>query len=188
MRVVAVIAGCALLAACAGLPAPDTQPVAPPAGENFELTGRLSVKYEDKGFSGALRWKHEGSRDDLALASPLGQTLAQVVSDADGARLTTSENKLYRAASVERLAREALGWELPLAGLRYWVLGKTIPGVAVNSPERDSHNRLTGFVQDAWQVRVTDYLPVERGSSPARMQMGYGSVEIRLVIDDIKTQ
>src|SRR5262249_13532629 len=111
--------------------------------------------------------------------------VAQLSSDAGGARLVTSENKTYSAPSIEQLAREALGWELPLVGLRYWVLGQTAPGAPVSAAERDAQGRLTRFVQNSWQVQITSYA----GAYPSRMQMNYGgNLEIRLAIDEIKPQ
>ena len=192
MRVVtvSVLVPCVLAALLTGCAEQPRAPVAPPPPgvQAFNLTGRLSVRYEDKNFSGGLRWQHRDDGDELAFTSPLGQTIAQLSSGAGGARLLTSENKLYRAPSVEQLVRETLGWELPLTGLSHWVLGRTMPGATVNAPERDADDRLTGFVQDAWRVHIAAYAPRERGSFPSRMQLSYGDLEIRLVIDALKAE
>ena len=189
LSICAVSVGLAL-AACASLP-PGTPgvPAQLPVGGNFDLAGRLAVRYEDKGFSGSLRWQHRDTGDVLALGSPLGQTVAQLTSDGSGAQLITSDQKRYSAVNVETLVRQALGWELPLTGLSHWALGNPVPGDAITVQERDAQGRLVRFVQNAWQVQISSYAAPERGGGPARMQLDYGNnLEIRLVIDDLKTE
>src|ERR1043166_18025 len=191
VRVSLLCSGAALaLAGCASLTPPDTSgpSAGVPAGSSFELAGRLSVKYEEKGFSGNLRWQHKDAADFVTIASPLGQTAAQLSSDAQGAQLITADRKVYYALSIEALVKEALGWELPITGLSYWALGHPAPGTPVNVRERDAQGRLSHFVQDSWEVSITSYAAAEGGARPARMQLNYGNnLEIRLAIDELKT-
>lgn len=154
----------------------SAEPLAP-----FDLTGRISVRHEDKGFSGNVRWQARETTDDLWLGSPLGQVMAQLHRDAGGAVLTTAEQRQYRAASLEGLARDALGWALPVASLRYWVSGRLAPDADARILERDAAGRPVLYVQHAWSVRITDH--AEGTARPRRLQLHYGDLEVRLVID-----
>lgn len=169
------------VAACATL-APDSRipPVASPA---FDLSGRVLASYDGRAFSSGVRWQHAPGRDEIWLLSPVGQTLAYIVSEPDGATLTAADQKQYRAASVERLTRQALGWELPLALLQHWVLGQPAPSSAPDAVGRDADERLAGLTQDGWRIAFVNYPRAEHGGLPRRLDLSSGAYEIRLVID-----
>jgi len=163
----------AFLAACAAGPA-----VAPvPA---FDLTGRVAVRFQDRGFASAVRWKQNGGSDEIWLTAPLGQTIAYLQADAEGAMLTAADQKQYRASSIESLTRSALGWRFPVAGMRYWVLGQPAPGMVLAAVERNAAGRITRFIQDDWQVAF-NY--AAKSLAPSRLEIIGSDAKIRFVID-----
>ena len=60
----------------------------------------------------------------------------------------------------EALLREHIGWSFPLQGLRYWVLGVTTPGAAVEALEFDPQGRPAHFVQSGWRIVYRRYVGV----------------------------
>ena len=106
------VAAVVLLAACAESPQRRID-----AGPAFELAGRIAVRQQDKGFTSALRWKRAAGRDELWLTTPLGQTVGYLEADANGATLTASDQRQYRASSIESLTRSAFGWRFPVDGV-----------------------------------------------------------------------
>lgn len=178
-----------LLSACAELPAPPETSVFPArmvsaeAIGAFRLTGRIAVKHDGQGFSGTLRWEHDARRDEVLLQSPLGQGVARIVRDAAGVALTDADGRVYRAATVEALTREVLGWQLPLDGLEHWVLGRAAPESAARRIVGDD-GRLARLIQDGWQVDFERYQPVQGAVLPGRLEAAYGNdMAVRLVID-----
>ncbi len=170
----------ALLAACAALaPSPEV----PRAPVRFDLLGRVAVTYDGRAFSSNVRWLHAPERDEIWLLTPTGQTLAYIVDDAGGATLTGTDQKQYRARNVESLTRQALGWELPLTRLGYWVRGEAAPGAVPADAERDERSRLAALTQDGWRIAFAHYPPGEQGGLPRRLDLASGANEIRLVID-----
>lgn len=169
-----------IVAACATLPEP---PVIPAAPAPFDLSGRVLVSYDGHAFSSGVRWLHAAGRDEISLLSPVGQTLAYIVGEADGATLTAADQKQYGAASVESLTRQALGWELPLASLQYWVQGQPAPFGAPGVADRDAGQRLTALTQNGWRIVFVNYPPAEHGGLPRRLDLSSGAQQIRLVID-----
>ena len=167
----------ALLAACAGMAPPQPVQNAPA----FELAGRIAVRYQGRGFSSSLRWKQAAGRDEIWLTAPLGQTIAYLEADADGATFTGADQRQYRAGSIENLTNSAFGWRFPVAGMRYWVLGQPATGMAVASVERDEAGRIVRIKQDEWEVTL---VYVDAGKAPSRLEMINGDVAIRFVIDD----
>ena len=131
-----VTSGCAaiVLAACATT-APTSMSQAPVGAyrDVIDLAGRLSVNYEKDGkpetLSGKFNWSQKGERIDVALASPLGQTLAKISVTPDSATLTQTDQAPRVAKDINSLTAQALGWSLPVAGLRDWLQGyATAPG------------------------------------------------------------
>jgi len=175
----AVVALTGWLSACAVF-----GPELPPASDApFDLIGRVAVNYEGRAFSSGVRWQRAAGHGELWLLSPLGQTLAHIASDSTGATLTGSDQKQYRAASVETLTRQGLGWELPLSRLTWWVRGEPVPGTQPAAAERDERGRLTLLDQDGWRVAYLYYPPGEQGGLPRRLDLKSGAQEIRLLID-----
>lgn len=169
----------ALLGACAGNPLATV----PANTVGFDLAGRMSVRYQERAFSSALRWKQGAAQDEIWLNTPLGQTLAYLQDSRDGATLTTTEQKQYHAQSIEALTQSAFGWRFPLAGLRYWVFGQPAPGAAHTGLVRDSANRVTAFTQADWQVAFEYPNPSE--PRPSRLDLTGSDAHIRLVIDNL---
>lgn len=174
-RLCAVAALGVLLAACAGLPVPPSE--APPA---FTLQGRVVIKGRDTAFSSGLRWQASPDEDELWLNAPLGQTLGHLKRDGSGAALTTADQTVYRAGSIESLTRRAFGWELPVDGLRWWVIGRAAPAPAATEAGRDARGRLVSVVQGGWRVKL-DY--DGEATQPLRLQAMKPDAEIRLAID-----
>ena len=180
MSVVRAFAGAVsavLLTACITV-APDPRPVPAP----FDVVGRVLISGEGRAFSSSLRWLHETTEDELWLMSPVGQTLAHIVADATGAILTTPDLQEYRAISVDSLTRRALGWSLPLSGLRYWIQSMPAPGANVTVSNRDSAGRLSLLEQDGWSIRYS-YPDAPSAVLPRRLDLTRNGQQIRLVID-----
>ena len=168
---------CALILSACATVAPRVI-VAPP----FELTGRIVVRYQDRGFSSSLRWTQAGVRDDIRLIGPLGQTVARLEADAQGATLTATDQRTYHASSIESLTKSAFGWRFPVDGIRYWVFGEAMPGVSPAVLERDDSRRIARLTQDEWRV-VFNY-PTADAPRPSRIDVTGNDAEIRLVIDN----
>jgi outer membrane lipoprotein LolB len=155
----------------------------------FLLTGRAAVKGGKESFSGGVQWRHAERGDEILLLSPLGQTLAQIELNPDGASLTTSEHQSYYAADVESLTEQVLGWHLPLMGLQYWVQGMNSPSTAAEM-DLDGDGRVVAIRQDGWNIDYATYFPASAvqvaqiyAPRPRLLLLKRGDLQIKLVID-----
>lgn len=186
-----LIAGaCALLSACATTPTSQANVAA--YRDTIELTGRISVHYQkdgkDESLSGKFNWSQNGTRTDVSLASPLGQTIAKISVTAQAATLTQGEHAPRVAANIDTLSAEALGWPLPVSGLRDWLQGyaQGADGTRfVASPSRD-----TVITRDGWRLRYVSWqdengaLPRPKRVDAERSATAQGAeVAIRIVLD-----
>lgn len=182
LRAAALFATLAV-AACTTLLPPDAGGPGKASPTPFDLSGRVLVSFEGRAFTSGLRWQHGPGRDEIWLLTPIGQTLAHILSEAGGATLSGADQRQYRATSVDSLTRQALGWELPLAGLQYWVRGEIAPGSAPGAVERDANQRLIRLEQHGWRIVFAHYPLEEHDGLPRRLDLARNDHEIRLVID-----
>jgi len=149
---------------------------------SFVLEGRLSVRYGDDSLAGKITWNHQPLRDDISLASPLGNQLAQITRDASGVVLTDSRQQQVRAHDAETLTEQQLGWRLPLSGLTDWVRARVSTD---GEARRDPGGRLTHLSEAGWEIEFAYESDTAR--RPRRLIMSYQRalrpLEIRLVID-----
>ena len=82
---------------------------------------------------------------------------------------------------MQSLTREVLGWDLPLAGLRYWVTGRADPGVPVQAQSRDDNERLKSLVQNDWRITYAEYFG--DSAMPARLMLAYDRLNLRLIVE-----
>lgn len=169
----AVLGGCALLA---------LSPPPPPAPA-FELVGRVAVTHNGRAFTSGVRWRHTAERDELWLLTPAGQALAHIVGDAGGAVFTGADRSEYRAADIATLIQRALGWEMPVMQLAWWVQGQLAPGAVVQAVERDAHGRLAVLEQEGWRIAYVYDSQDAIDSRLRRLDLTGEAHAIRLVID-----
>lgn len=179
----------ALLVGCATAPeVPLQAQIVQPSVESaarirtFQLSGRVGVKYDEKGFFGNVRWQHDAQSDEILILSPLGQGVAQISQNGAGVTLITSNQQIYHAQDAEMLTEEVLGWRLPLNGLRDWVLGRKTAGDATIT--LDQSGRLYRLIQDGWQIDYLNYQESNGASLPQKLTMQRGNLEMKLIIDN----
>lgn len=128
-----------------------------------------------------MRWRHDVDSDEIWLYSPVGSTIATLYANEEVATLVTSRKETFQSSDVQSLTRDVLGWDLPLAGLKYWVLGRVDPGSPVEQVERDEQQRLKRLVQDGWNIEFAGY--ADNSTLPASMVLTFADLRLRLLID-----
>ncbi len=161
------------LAGCSVTPPKSTAP-----DTVFDLSGRIAVKYGDHGFYGNLRWIHRRDSDEVWLLSPLGQTVAHISKDSQGAELTGGDGKSYSAPDVESLTEKILGWRLPLEGLDSWVVGKAASGPPFHASFEG--REMKTLSQEGWDIR---YERRFENGKPRQLILERTGILIKFVID-----
>lgn len=164
-----------LLSGCAELPR-----VVEGASFDFQIQGRVAIRYRDEAATANIAWRHGRDADELLITSSLGQGIARLVRDGGSVTLTTREGKDYTAADAESLTEQVLGFRVPLAGLSDWVLGRPSPGTA--QARRDASGRLEQLEQDGWRISYDGWN--DDGTRPVRMTMTYPGMQLRLVVNE----
>ena len=157
--------------------------VSPPTRASFEATGRLSVRHGTDALTANYRWRHDGDRDELDLASPLGQTIARLSGGRDGVELRTADGRVETAGNWAALTARSLDWSLPVDGLAFWIQGAPRAGVPFAS-EPSADGTLGVLRQDGWTIVYQSFASDAAGAArPTRMTLSYPDLELRLVVD-----
>lgn len=185
MRVAPLLSAIALLAlaGCASMTAREA-PIGAPFERDrvdaFRLSGRVAVRREEQGWHAALEWSHGRDSDELELVSPLGQVLAQLSRDGEGARLVSGDGET-RAGDLDTLGAQVFGERVPLSSVARWVLAR--PASADTALERDAQGRPAAWVETGWSVRVARYEDERAQAMPQLIVAERGDLAIRLHID-----
>jgi len=175
----AATAALTLLAACAGpgltIRSGDVE---------FELAGRIAVRYRNDAGSGNIAWRHGSRSDEMLLTTPFGQGIARLVRVGDEFTLTMQDGREYSAADAESLTEQVLGFRVPLRGLADWVRGRaaSTPAPAPTRERADASGRLAELVQSGWTVEYQEYA----GRYPSRLRLTYPGLELRVAVSEWK--
>jgi outer membrane lipoprotein LolB len=120
--------------------------------ERYGLNGRVAVAANGEGFSASLRYEQQGPGARLSLDGPLGIGGVRVEFDDRSLEIETSRGERLEGAEARALLERRLGFALPLAEMRWWLLGIPAPGAA--AIDRQDTGEIRGFVQNGWRVSI----------------------------------
>ena len=180
----------AVLASCKTLPPapPESAPwevrkAALQSRDKFDLKGRIAVAAGQEGFNAKLRWQQRGRQSDLALDGPLGVGGVRITSEGNSLKVLNARGQQLDSDAAKQEMRSKLGFDPPIASLRYWVLG--VPDPATPADETlDESKRLATLKQAGWQIDYTAYASVRGQSLPSKATLTREGVRVRLFVDD----
>ena len=173
MARVPALAAALAVAACAEMrfERPDTE-------AQFELSGRIAVRFRDESSTANFAWRHGVRNDEVMITTSLGQGVARIVRDGEAVTLTDAQGREHRAADAETLTEQTLGFRLPLGGLADWVRAR--PGPGPSQVRKDGEGRIAELEQSGWKIEYLEWGDNTR--LPARMKLSYPGIELRLAI------
>lgn len=187
-RALGLLLAAALLGACAHLPVGgdglsfEERRARLEAFAHWEMRGRLAVDTPDAGgFQGSFEWRQAADHLSLAVRGPLGAGALRVAGTPSALEVT-SRGETWALRDPETELSEMLGWWLPVASLRDWLLGL---------PDRDHRVRVEpgpeGVVesleQRLWRLDYVTYQLREGLLIPRRIDMSHGALRVRLTVD-----
>jgi len=127
--------------------------------ETIDLTGKLSVNYQKDGrresITGNFNWEQRPGAIDVALISPLGQTVATINVTPTAATLVQGGQEPRSADDIDSLTQQTLGWPLPVSGLRDWLQGYALDGQGRRFRASPANNTVT--TGDGWRLRFVEW-------------------------------
>ncbi|TKC89607.1 lipoprotein localization protein LolB [Trinickia terrae] len=152
--------------------------------------GRFAIQYVDqygkqRNAYGNFDWQEHGDTVTLQLLNPLGQTLAIVTSSPASATLELPNRQPLTADNVTTLMQNALGFALPVEGLRYWLQPSPAPtSRAATVPDPQQETRLKEIDQDGWTINYLAYADAPAtGVKRVNLSRQDPPLDIKLVLD-----
>lgn len=185
----------AIIAGCSTLPKPEISPNSASKAlhqahlqdvasiDQFTIKGRIGVQAEGKGFSGGLTWLHDKVNDDIALYSPLGGQVASIKKTAEYVTLEDAKGNSFTAADAETLTQSTLGWQLPLAGLADWSLGRPSSSPILASTW-DEQGHLSTLKQNGWDIQYQNYAEQNGHFLPSKIVLRNDKVNLKLLVEN----
>ena len=198
MRILAALAACLVLVSCSSrqITATDIQ-----GSEHayqlrafkltslvsWDLAGKLSIDDGQDGGSGRLNWEVREERSHMSFRGTLGKGSWQLTSGSGFAELEKSDGSITRAADVNDLIEQELGWFVPVDSLKWWALGVAAPGTP-ESMVLDGSGRILAMQQDGWDISYRRYRKFDGVELPARMDAVNGRYRLKIAVSDWKIQ
>ncbi|MBS0364959.1 MAG: outer membrane lipoprotein LolB [Proteobacteria bacterium] len=158
---------------------------------HFRLKGRVAVAAGEEGFNASLRWQQEGGRTQLSLEGPLGAGGVYISAQGDDLQIVTAHGEQYSSDAAHAALKARLGFDPPLASLRFWVLGVPDPAQAAEET-MDVQPRLKVLQQTGWRIEYTAYMAAPGVAAaagaasvlPSRLTLRRDNVRVKLLVDD----
>jgi outer membrane lipoprotein LolB len=180
----AAVAGCRTAPLPA--PAPESWQVRRPqlqAREHFTLRGRVAVATATEGFNANIRWVQDGPRTQVTLEGPLGVGGVQISASGNELHLVTSRGEQMDSEAAHTTLAQRLGFDPPLASLRYWLLGVPDPAQPATEDLDPTQQRLSQLTQLGWRIDYNAYTSTSAEPLPARLTLQHEAVRVRLLVD-----
>jgi outer membrane lipoprotein LolB len=146
--------------------------------DRWSFSGRAAVALGTQGWQASLDWHQRAAVSEAHLAGPLGLSATQLKLTPEGLSVNGGQSGPDALAQLQ----ERLGFDLPLANLRYWVLGVPAPGEP-SELVQNSEGRAQELRQAGWTIAYDRYLAVGGDVLPTRLLLTRDLVRVRIVID-----
>ena len=153
--------------------------------DGWNLNGRIAVAAGTDGYSGGLSWDQRGEKAEITLRGPMGGTAIRIQVEGVAYVVTDDRGRTHGGEDARRLIEENFGpgSELPIAEMRYWLVGAPAP----QSPYTESIGEggsLAGLEQSGWTVGYDRYRAVGSLALPERIEMTIEGLRLRIAISE----
>ena len=183
----AALAWIPLVTGCATTPSGSpsgSRPADPGQLTQWMAKGRIALAAQGEGGSGSFVWQQRSERTELTVRGPLGAGGLALVTDGTTIELSGDAGQPLNGEAARAELERRLGVKLPLAELRYWMLGGPAPVRPGSGPLQTNTGTVPGFVQGGWVVSYEQLKSQAGWSLPARLTATTNGARVRIIVDD----
>lgn len=151
------------------------------ARTNWQAKGRLAASHGQKGGNASFVWEQKGDSYQIKLFGPFGSGAVYIIGHPQYVELKEANGKITRAKSPELLLKKLAGWQVPLTGLRHWLLGIPAPG-AIASQKFDNRGYLSHLSQQGWNINYENYFAEESPALPGKLNLQNGNIKVKMIV------
>lgn len=155
--------------------------------DRWAAVGKLGIQSAEESWTAGLSWLQDRDSFTIRLSGPLGQGLMELHGSAQIVEMRTANDGVYRATTAEELMQTHAGWQVPLSGLRHWILGRPDPRVRIVELALDAGGRLAELRQLDWHIRYERYAEFDGVVLPTRLTLENTRLRAKLVVRSWRT-
>jgi outer membrane lipoprotein LolB len=150
--------------------------------DRWTATGKLGIQSAEDAWTAGFSWRQDRDSYTIRLSGPLGQGLMELRGSAQAVELTKSDGGVYLAPTAEELMQTHTGWQVPVSGLRHWILGRPDPQARIADLQLDPGGRLAEIRQLGWHIRYQRYAEFDGLALPTRLTLENPRLRAKLVV------
>ena len=171
-----------LLLALLGLAACQSVTVQPTVNQQllpaaWAIDGKLGYRGTESG-SATFTWQRQADENRITLSGPFGSYATRLSGTASYLTIEADDTRI--SGSSEAVMQAQLGWSTPLDSWVYWLNGRPDPNFSVTHYHRNDTG--ISFTQNAVQVELSRFRPVQRYALPHRIVVTRGDERLSLII------
>jgi outer membrane lipoprotein LolB len=134
---------------------PKSQAAALKKLTHWNIDGAFSLSQKNQHIIANYQWSHTPSQFTLRIYAGLNLASVTITGTEAQVSLTDTQGQHFTASTIKILMQKALGWQLPIKGLRYWIKGLAAPG---NYQAKYGHyGTLSTLHQSGWNITYSRY-------------------------------
>ena len=153
--------------------------------QHWFVSGRAAINNGSESWHVNLLWLQQGDNYQIRLSGPFGAGQVQIKGNNNQVELLTADDERFYSSDIDSLLYARTGVKMPVAELRYWLIGLPSPG-RKQAASVDRHGRLSRLQQGDWRVRYKRYMPVNGLVLPRKIFADKEQLDVRVVIDQWK--
>jgi outer membrane lipoprotein LolB len=149
----------------------------------WNASGKLAIRTETQSESASLSWQQNGDNTHILLTGPLGLGATSIDSDRNTLQVRRDgDTKIFDISSAAA-SEAAMGWDLPLQELPFWIRGLPSPNAPVEA-QVFQQNVLQQLQQQGWTITYENYALFDHLTLPTRVTIERNDTRARLIIRD----
>jgi len=149
--------------------------------DGWDVRGRITVDTGKRAFQGSFNWRQSADSLNLSIRGPLGAGVLQITGPPD--RLTVrARGETWALTDPESELSTLLGWWLPVASFRAWLLGIPDPMFPAET-SLGPDNTLQSLEQRQWRLTFQSYQLADGVLLPRRIDLAHQNLNLRVIVD-----
>lgn len=152
--------------------------------ESYTAIGRAALKAPENSGQASFNWAQTSPEHlNLIIQGPLGSGRLDLTVTPTESTLT-SDDRTFKDQSPDALFSEITGFDWPISGMQYWLIGKTDD--RATNISRDDKGRIVSFNEDGWSIQYKKWINYKKRDIPQNIELTRGDVRLRLLVEHWK--
>ncbi len=141
----------------------------------------IGVTAEQK-FKTRAIWEQKGDYYTIKLRDFIGRTVAIIDGSPEQVSAKTSKGEQFKGDSSEQLIKQLFDIQIPVAGMRYWLLGLPKPNVEVKQLALNDQGLAELVSQQGWAMNYPYYLEYDPLKMPSQVLFAYDDIDLTVKV------